>query len=108
MLDIALMTAFVSYCMNQDGAMHHNSLWLTMCHRLNANIRKLVWRLLNVSDNALVRSALRSDLFAILHVLEGGVTFFSLFLVFLYFFVFYFSSSTCIVTVSWATSLLLN
>jgi len=73
-----------------------------------ANIRKMVyslWRLLNVSDNALVRTEL-CYLFAISPVLEGGVTFFFILFSVLYFVVFY--CSTCIITVSWATSLLLN
>jgi len=53
----------LSQTANQDGAVRHNSL-----SSFGANIRKLMyslWRLLNVSDNALVRTALCSDLFAI-------------------------------------------
>jgi len=74
----------LSQTANQDGAVRHNSL-----SSFGANIRKLMyslWRLLNVSDNALVRTALCSDLFAISPVLEGGVIlFFSLLFGILYY-----------------------
>jgi len=74
------MTAFVSYCVNQDGAVHHNSL-ANNVPSFDANIRKLVyslWRLLDLSDNALVRTALCSDLYDISSVFRRWRTFFFL------------------------------
>ena len=69
MMMMMMMTAFVSYCMNQDGACSASQLFVANnVPSFDGNIRKLVyslWRLLNVSDNVLVRTALCSDLFAI-------------------------------------------
>jgi len=82
MMMMMIMTAFVSYCMNQDGACSASQLFVANnVPSFDGNIRKLVyslWRLLNVSDNVLVRTALCSD-FLLFHLfLEDGRTFFFL------------------------------
>jgi len=103
-----IMTAFVSYCMNQDGAVYHNSLQLTMYHRwmlifVNWCIRCGVCWMFLIMLSLEQHHVLICLLFHLF--LEGGVTFYWTFSI-LYFFVFY--CSACIITVSWATSLLQN